>query len=86
MDAILIYVIGINVMAFLMYGIDKWSAVHDLRRIPEKTLIGIAVVGGSVGAYVSMQMFRHKTRKPKFYIGVPLIFAIQIGVLLYIYH
>ena len=86
MDAILIYVIGINVMTFLMYGIDKWSAVHDLRRIPEKTLIGIAVVGGSVGAYVSMQMFRHKTRKPKFYIGVPLIFAIQIGVLLYIYH
>lgn len=86
MDSILIYVVVVNVAAFLMYGIDKWNAKHDLRRIPEKTLLGIAAVGGSIGAYAGMQMFRHKTRKPKFYIGVPLIFAIQMGILMYIYH
>ena len=86
MDAWIIYVIVVNVTAFLMYGIDKWNARKGLRRIPEKTLLGIAAVGGSVGAYAAMQSFRHKTRKPKFYIGVPLIFAVQIGILMYIYH
>lgn len=84
MDALIIYVAVVNVTAFLMYGIDKWNARKGLWRIPEKTLLGIAAVGGSVGAYAAMQMFRHKTKKPKFYIGVPLIFAIQIGILLYI--
>jgi uncharacterized membrane protein YsdA (DUF1294 family) len=84
MDTLIIYVIVVNVAAFLMYGIDKWNARKGLWRIPEKTLLGIAAVGGSVGAYAAMQMFRHKTKKPKFYIGVPLIFAIQIAILLYI--
>ena len=85
MDAIIIYVVIANTIAFLMYGVDKWNAKHELRRIPEKTLLGIAAVGGSVGAYVGMQLFRHKTRKPKFYIGVPAIFFVQVVVLLYIY-
>ncbi len=86
MDARIIYVIVVNVTAFLMYGIDKWNARKGIRRISEKTLLGIAAVGGSVGAYVAMQSFRHKTKKPKFYLGVPFIFAVQIGILLYIYH
>lgn len=86
MDVIFIYAVAVNAVAFLMYGVDKWNAKHDLRRIPEKTLLAIAAVGGSVGAYGGMQLFRHKIRKPKFYIGVPLIFAIQMGILVYIYH
>ncbi len=85
MDAMIIYGILVNVIAFLLYGIDKWNARKGLRRIPEKTLLGIAAVGGSVGAYAGMQLFRHKIRKPKFSIGVPIIFVIQIGILLYIY-
>jgi len=86
MDAIFIYVIMVNAVALLMYGIDKWNAKYDHRRIPEKTLLGIAVIGGSIGAYVGMRLFHHKTRKPKFYIGIPLIFAMQMGILMYIYH
>ncbi len=85
MNARIIYVALINVCAFLIYGVDKWNAKYELRRIPEKTLLGIAMLGGSVGAYVGMKLFRHKTRKPKFYIGIPIIFAIQIGIVLYIY-
>lgn len=85
MDAVIIYGISINVIAFLLYGIDKRNARKGLRRIPEKTLLGIAAVGGSVGAYGGMQLFRHKIRKPKFSIGVPLILVIQVGILLYIY-
>ena len=85
MDIILIYVAVVNIAAFLMYGIDKWNAKRDFRRIPEKTLLVIAAIGGSIGAYAGMQLFHHKTRKPKFYIGIPFIFAIQMGVLVYIY-
>ena len=85
MNAKIIYVVLINVCAFFMYGVDKWNAKHELRRIPEKTLLGIAMLGGSVGAYVGMKLFRHKTRKPKFYIGIPIIFAVQVGIVLYIY-
>lgn len=84
MDAILIYVVLVNIVAFLMYGADKWNAKRNRWRIPEKTLLGIAAVGGSIGAYVGMQFFRHKTKKPKFYIGVPFIFLVQIAVLIYI--
>ena len=86
MDAWIIYLIPVNLIAFLMYGIDKWNAKKGLQRIPEKTLLGIAAIGGSVGAYAGMQFFRHKTRKPKFSVGLPVIFLIQIGILLYIYH
>lgn len=86
MSVKIIYVVLVNVVAFFMYGVDKWNAKHELRRIPEKTLLGIAGVGGSIGAYLGMQLFRHKTRKPKFYIGIPLIFAVQIGIILYIYY
>jgi len=86
MDVIIIYVVLVNIVAFLMYGADKWNAKRNQWRIPEKTLLGIAAVGGSVGAYAGMQFFRHKTKKPKFYIGVPFIFAVQIAILIYIYH
>ena len=86
MDAMKIYVALANVVVFFMYGVDKWNAKHGLRRIPEKTLLGIAVAGGSIGAYIGMQLFRHKIRKPRFYIGIPVILAVQVVLLLYIYH
>lgn len=84
MDTIKVYVLLVNALAFLMYGVDKWNAKHEFWRIPEKTLLGVAVLGGSIGAYLGMQLFRHKTRKPKFYIGIPVIFLMQVGVILYI--
>ena len=66
MDVLIVcYGIIMNLLAFLLYGIDKWSARHDLRRIPEKVLLGIAAIGGSLGAFASMRLFRHKTRKTK---------------------
>ena len=86
MEAIIIYAVSVNIVAFFMYGADKWNAKRNRWRIPEKTLLGIAAVGGSVGAYAGMQFFHHKTKKPRFYIGVPLILAVQIAILIYIYH
>lgn len=83
MDGVLIYLVVINVVTFLVYGIDKWNAQKGKRRIPEKTLIGIAMIGGSVAAITGMYFFRHKTRKVKFYLGLPIIFAIQMGIAVY---
>lgn len=81
MDVLMVcYGIIMNLLAFLLYGIDKWSARHDLRRIPEKVLLGIAAIGGSLGAFAGMRLFRHKTRKTKFYLGVPILLFLQICV------
>lgn len=78
MRNIIIYVFVVNVIAFLMYGLDKVKAKRLQWRIPESTLLGVAVIGGSIGAFLGMQIFHHKTKKPKFYIGVPVIFILQV--------
>lgn len=72
------YLIGINVLTFLLYGIDKWRAQRDRWRIPEDTLIWLAIVGGSIGALLGMYLFRHKTKHRKFTIGIPVILAVQL--------
>lgn len=79
----LIYLGVINIVAFVLYGIDKWKAAHDKWRIKEATLIGSAVIGGSIGALAGMKVFRHKTKHKKFTIGVPVILAIQVAAVLY---
>lgn len=78
MRNIIIYVCVINAIAFFLYGLDKQKAKRCQWRIPEATLLGVAVIGGSIGAFFGMQVFHHKTKKPKFYIGVPVIFILQV--------
>lgn len=73
---ILVYFAGVNVVTFIVYGIDKGRAEHDRYRIRESTLIGLAAVGGALGAVIGMLVFRHKTRKPKFFILVPLLLIV----------
>jgi len=77
-----LYLIAINVMAFLLYGIDKWKAKHKQWRVPEATLLGVALIGGSIGALLGMMVWRHKTKHKKFTIGLPLILAAQIALIL----
>lgn len=72
------YLCIMNIITFLIYGLDKQKARMNRWRIPEKVLLGFAACGGSLGAYIGMKMFRHKTSKPKFYIGVPVIFILQV--------
>lgn len=68
------------------YGLDKWKAKSGAWRIPERTLLLTALAGGSVGALAGMLLFHHKTRKPKFMIGVPVMFAahcVIVGVIVH---
>ena len=74
----------INVITFLVYGIDKWKAKKEKWRIPESTLLLLAVVGGSIGALLGMKVWHHKTMHKKFKYGIPLIIVLQIGVLGYL--
>jgi len=83
---VLIYLVIINVVTFFMYGFDKWKAKKSKMRIRETTLLGLAVLGGSIGAWLGMKVWHHKTLHKKFRFGVPAIIIIQlllIGYLLY---
>lgn len=74
----LLYLLIINAAGFLLMLADKSKAKRGAWRIPEATLMGVAVIGGSIGSLIGMKLFRHKTRHPKFFIGIPLILALQI--------
>jgi uncharacterized membrane protein YsdA (DUF1294 family) len=75
---IIIYLVVINVVTFFMYGIDKWKARKAKWRIREAALLGLAVLGGSVGAWLGMRVWHHKTLHKKFRYGVPAIIIIQL--------
>ena len=79
------YVIVINVITLMIYGIDKWKAKHSKWRIPEAILLIMAAVGGSIGAWTGIKLFHHKTLHKKFKYGVPAIFLIQLGIVVFIY-
>lgn len=74
------YVVFMSLLTFAVFGADKAKAIRNKWRIPERTLLLLAVLGGSPGALAGMLFFRHKIRKIKFYIGIPAILFMQAGV------
>ena len=81
---VLLYLIIINASGFFLMLADKQKARHGAWRIPEATLMGIAALGGSVGALAGMYTFRHKTKHIKFTLGIPLILAAQAAVVIWL--
>ena len=79
---LLIYLEAVNLLTLAVYGFDKYRAKVHRERIPEAALMGLALIGGSVGALAGMRLFRHKIRKRKFTIGIPAILALQIAFFL----
>lgn len=79
MKYLYLYLLGINVAAFLIFGTDKLLAKGQKRRVPERTLFWLAGLGGSVGAWLGMQVFRHKTRHTSFVVGIPAILVLQMA-------
>ena len=79
----LIYLAVINVVTFFMYGIDKWKAKKSKWRIREAALLGLAVLGGSIGAWLGMKVWHHKTQHKKFKYGVPAIIIVQLALIVY---
>ncbi len=81
---IILYILAINIIAFLAMGLDKWKAKNNAWRIPESTLMSLVLLGGGIGGIAGMYTFRHKTKKPKFYIGFPAILIFEIVAAIYI--
>ena len=80
LESISIIIVIINIVTFIIYGIDKYKAKKGKWRIPENSLIGLAIIGGSIGAYLGMRIWHHKTMHLKFKYGIPLIIVIQLVI------
>ena len=78
--ALLLYLAAVNLVTFAVYGADKRRARKDKRRVSEKTLFLLAIIGGSVGALLGMKVFHHKTRHWYFVWGIPAILLVQIAL------
>ncbi len=74
----IIYLVIINFLGFIIMGIDKLKAKRGSRRIPENTLFMFTILGGGVGTILGMYIFRHKTKKKKFTVGMPIILILEI--------
>ena len=81
---VLIYLAVINVVTFFMFGIDKWKAKKSKWRVRETALLGLAVLGGSIGAWLGMKVWHHKTLHKKFKYGIPVIIIIQLVLSVYL--
>ena len=79
------YLLGINAVTFIVYGIDKYKAKKAKLLIPEATLLLLAVLGGSIGAWMGMKVWHHKTMHKKFKYGIPAILLIQIALMTYLH-
>lgn len=85
MKWIFIYLIIMNLYGFLIMGVDKKRAIKHAWRVPEKVLFLSSILGGSIGTWTGMYVFRHKTKHWYFVLGMPLILFLQIGILVYLY-
>ena len=81
----LYYLIAINFITFIVYGIDKYKAKKSKWRIPEATLLLIAVIGGSIGAWTGMNVWHHKTMHKNFKYGIPIILVLQCILFIYLH-
>ena len=85
MEEIICYLLAINIATFLLYGIDKYKAKKGKWRISEATLLTMAAIGGSIGAWAGMRLWHHKTMHKKFKYGIPLIIILLVALVAYLH-
>ena len=84
MEEIICYLLAVNIVTFILYGIDKYKAKKGKWRISEATLLTMAAIGGSIGAWASMRLWHHKTMHKKFKYGIPVIIILQVALAVYL--
>ena len=84
MNIILGYLLAVNIATFFLYGIDKYKAKKGKWRVSEATLLMMAVIGGSIGAWAGMRLWHHKTMHKKFKYGIPIIIIFQVALAVYL--
>ena len=85
MEEIICYLLAVNIVTFLLYGIDKYKAKKGKWRISEATLLTMAAIGGSIGAWAGMRLWHHKTMHKKFKYGIPIIIILQVALVVYLH-
>ena len=85
LDIVLPYLVVINVATFFTYGLDKWKAKRSKWRVREAALLTLAVLGGSIGAWLGMKVWHHKTQHKKFRVGIPIIIIVQAIIIWYFF-
>ena len=83
-QALTVYILAVSLLTWILFGLDKWKAIHGKWRIRESTLLGLSLIGGAAGGLAGMYLFRHKIRKMRFRIGVPLMRLVQAALFLLI--
>ena len=84
MEETICYILAINIATFFLYGIDKYKAKKGKWRISEATLLTMAAIGGSIGAWAGMRLWHHKTMHKKFKYGIPVIIILQVALAVYL--
>ena len=84
MEETICYLLAVNIATFFLYGIDKYKAKKGKWRVSEATLLMMAVIGGSIGAWSGMRLWHHKTMHKKFKYGIPLIIIMQVALAVYL--
>ncbi|MDD7029727.1 hypothetical protein CIK97_03755 [Prevotella sp. P3-120] len=84
MEEIICYLLAVNIVTFILYGIDKYKAKKGKWRISEATLLTMAAIGGSIGAWAGMRLWHHKTMHKKFKYGIPVIIILQVALAVYL--
>ena len=84
MEELICYLLAVNIVTFLLYGIDKYKAKKGKWRISEATLLTMAAIGGSIGAWAGMRLWHHKTMHKKFKYGIPVIIILQVALAVYL--
>ena len=84
MEEIICYLLAVNIATFLLYGIDKYKAKQNQWRT-EATLLTMAAIGGSIGAWAGMRLWHHKTMHKKFKYGIPIIIILQVALAVYLH-
>ena len=84
MEETICYLLAINIATFFLYGIDKYKAKKGRWRISEATLLTMAAIGGSIGAWAGMRLWHHKTMHKKFKYGIPVIIIFQVALAVYL--
>ncbi len=84
LEILLVYLGIINFITFITFAVDKRAAIRQRPRVRVRTLLGLAFVGGSLGGLLAMYLFRHKTKKRLFTVGIPLMMIVQIVAIVYL--
>lgn len=84
-DSMLVYVLVVNIFTFFLMRIDKQKAIKQQFRIPERTFFLLSFLGGALGTYIGMQLFRHKTKHASFTVGIPVLIIWNAGAFIYLF-